>query len=261
MTSSDPLRATNSILNVGTSTGVFKAWENMQMSPLVVKPFMFDISAVMPDYGKIMAPAMTEISKILANTVTVAYPKNHLDSILKMVVQSSGIEVVAKAVLASNAEMMRGFYPSVNVMSGLFGNDQLRLPLAALTKSVVTSIDTSYLSDILATAATFSEELAEQDVDELTDEFFENHPELAESIEELPALYTLSAADRLQVIWFVRICVLMSVTCVMLNISVEHPELDSIIDALGISGGLAAGKKAGDLTGKALDKLPQAKDN
>lgn len=164
---------------------------------------------------------------------------------------------MAKSILTSHTEMMRGFYPSVNVMKGLFANDHLHSSLAALTKSVVTSIDTAHLSDILASASTLRDDLADEDLEEATEEFFENHPELAESIEELPALYALSKADRLLVIWFVRIYVTMTFTCIMLNISVEYPELDALIDALGISGGLAAGKKAGELTAKTLDKLPQ----
>lgn len=256
MTSRDPLRTTDSILTSATTTGLASVWGKMDTSPLLAKSFMFDISTLMPGYNKLMSPLFTDISKTMKTATAMAYPMEQMAGIQKMIIEASGVHNIAKVFMDSHTEMMRGLYPSFNVISSLGLNEQLQSLIAELTKSLAAAIDTSYLNSILASAGTFRDELADQDLEELTDDFFENHPDLAESIEEIPALYTLSKADRTLVIWFVRLCVTMSFTCIMLNLSVENQELDAIIDALGISGGWAAGKKAGELTGKALERLP-----
>lgn len=233
----------------------------MDASPLLAKPFMFDMGALMPDYNKMMSPMLADISKTLASAIEMAYPSDQLAGIQKMVIEASGVNNVAKMFLDSHTNMMRGLYPSINIAAGLALQEQFQSPIAALTKSLAASIDTSYINGVLADAIKFRAGLAEQDLDDLTDDFFENHPELAESIEELPALYALSKADRTVAVWFVRFAVMMAVTCVILNINTEYPELEKIIGALGLSGGWEAGKKAGEFTGKALDNLPQAEES
>ncbi|WP_427117269.1 hypothetical protein [Pseudarthrobacter scleromae] len=80
---------------------------------------------------------------------------------------------------------------------------------------------------------------------------------MAESIEEPPALATLSTAERHLIVWFVRIVVVMTITGFILNITEEYPDIDKIFAGLGIGGGLQAGKKASQFTGKVLYKLPQ----
>jgi hypothetical protein len=76
--------------------------------------------------------------------------------------------------------------------------EQFQLPVPALTKSWATSMDTSYINGVLADAIRFRAELAEQHLDDLADDFFENHPDLAESIEELPAyMRCLRPTERL----------------------------------------------------------------
>jgi hypothetical protein len=54
---------------------------------------------------------------------------------------------------------------------------------------------------------------------------------------------------------------MMAVTCVILNINTEYPDLEKIVAALGLSGGWEAGKKAGELTGMALDNMPPAEES
>jgi hypothetical protein len=54
---------------------------------------------------------------------------------------------------------------------------------------------------------------------------------------------------------------MMAVTCVVLNINTEYPDLEKIVAALGLSGGCEAGKKAGEFTSKSLDNLPQAQES
>ncbi|MGY3317315.1 hypothetical protein [Arthrobacter sp. TE12232] len=258
MTSNDPLRETNSILNSATSTSLASVGATMDASPLLAKPFMFDISSLMPDFNKMMSPLLADISKTVASAMEMAYPSAQLAGIQKMIIDASGVNNVAKMFLDSNTEMMRGLYPSLHMVAGLGLQEQFQLPVVALTKSLAASIDTSYINMVLADG--FRAELAEQHLDDLTDDFFENHPDLAESIEELPALYALSRTDRTVVIWFVRFAVMMAVTCVILNINTEYPDLEKIVAALGISGGWEVGKKAGEFTGKALDNLPQVEE-
>ncbi|NHW45948.1 hypothetical protein HAV21_03425 [Paenarthrobacter sp. MSM-2-10-13] len=261
MTSNNPLSETNSVLNSATSAGLASVWATMDASPLLAKPFMFDVSSLMPDYNKMMSPMLADISKTVASAMDMAYPSAQLAGIQKMIIDASGVNNVAKMFLDSHTQMMRGLYPSLNIMAGLGLQEQFQLPVAALAKSLAASIDTSYINGVLADAIKFRAEVAEQDLDDLTDDFFENHPDLAESIEELPALYALSKADRTVVVWFVRFAVMMAVTCVILNINTEYPDLEKIVAALGLSGGWEAGKKAGEVTGKALDKLPQAEES
>ena len=127
-----------------------------------------------------------------------------------------------------------------------------------MTSWFATSVDTSHIQEILASASTLMERLTDEDLEEI-DDFFETHPYLAETIEEIPALYTLSKTDRTLLVLFVRICVTMAVACIMLKIDADLPELQRVIDAFGSVGGWAAGKKAGEFTDKVLDDLPQAK--
>ncbi len=215
----------------------------------------------MPDYNKMMSPLLADISKTVASAIEMAYPSAQLVGIQKMIIDASGVSNVAKMFLDSHTEMMRGLYPTLNMVAGLGLQERFPLPVAALTKSLAASIDTSYINGVLADAIRFHAELAEQHLDDLTDDFFENHPDLAESIEELPALYVLSKTDRRVAIWFVRFTVMMAVTCFILNINTEYPDLEKIVAALGLSGGWEAGKKAGEFTGKALDNLPQAEES
>ncbi|MDQ0869020.1 hypothetical protein QFZ70_001493 [Arthrobacter sp. V1I9] len=261
MTSDDPLSGTNSIVNSAASFDLSSVWSTMDASPLLAKPFMFDMSAIMPDYTKMMSPMLASISETVASAVKMAYPSDQLAGIQKMIIEASGVNNVAKMFLDSHAEMVRGLYPSVNIAASFALQEQFQFPVTALTKSLAAAIDTSYIDSVLADAIKFRAEVAEHELDELTDDFFDSHPELAESIEELPALYKLSKADRTVVIWFMRFAVMMAVTCVVLNINTEYPELEKIIAALGIGGGWEAGKKAGEFTGKALDKLPQAEES
>ncbi len=111
-----------------------------------------------------------------------------------------------------------------------------------MTSSFATSVDTSHIQEILASASTLMERLTDEDLEEI-DDFFETDPYLAETIEEIPALYTLSKTDRTLLVLFVRICVTMAVACIMLKIDADLPELQRVIDAFGSVGGWAAAKK------------------
>lgn len=185
------------------------------------------------------------------------FSHEHLADMQRIVSQTAGVGSVVKQINDHHASISKMLGMSLATHKMLGFDDQFQKSITAMTSSLVNTIDTSQFQDILASASAFKEAFADQDIDELADDFFDNHPELAKSIEESPVLYALDKTDRALIIWFVRFCVTVSVACIMLNIDAEFPELQRVIDAFGIGGGYAAGKKAGEITAKDLDKLPQ----
>jgi hypothetical protein len=258
MTSRDPLLPDNSILTSAESTGLAGVWGKMDASALVAKPFMFDIGALMPDYSKLMEPLALQLSKSVASFVAATYPCQ-MTGIQKMIMDASGVNSVSKMFVDSHDKVLRGMFPSINVINGLGLADQMQSSIGALTKSLTTSVDTSYVNSILANAATFRDRLAEEDYEELAVEFFENQPDLAQSIAEAPALHALSHSDRRLIVGFVGIIVTLYVGNALLHIGTDYPEVKAMIDAFGLDagGGVPAGLAAAAATDKALEKLPQ----
>ncbi len=270
MSSNEAKGATPDILKINTAAGVPEAWLKMQESARMMnKAMMPDVNKMFPDMSKLAGPILTdstmhrmaELSQKMADVAALSIPTADLDRMQKLGAQASGLGSVARQISDNHAAISKMFDMSLATPKVLGFDDQFQKSIAAMTSSLTMTIDTSRLQDVLATASAFKEEFAEQDIDELADEFFDNHPELADSIagsiEESGMLYALNKTDRALIIWFVRFCVTMTVACIMLNIDAELPELQRIIDALGLGGGWAAGKKAAELTGKALNKLPQ----
>lgn len=258
MTYRDPLLPDNSILTSAASNGLTGVWGKMDASALVAKPFMFDMSSLIPDYNKLMVPIALQISKSVAGFVTTAYP-NQISGVQKMVLEAAGVNGISKIFLDSHDKMLRGMFPSMHVIAGLGLADQMQSSIGAITKSLAASVDTSHINSILANAATFKDRLAEEDCDELTGEFFDCHPDLTTKLEELPALYALSKADRRLIVWFVGVIVTLYVGNALMHIGTDFPEVKDIFDAFGLDlgGGAAAGGSAAALTNKVLDKLPQ----
>jgi hypothetical protein len=248
-----------------TPREISEAWLEMQgpdyASEFAAKVKIPDMSGLVPpDYFQTLMPALTEMAKNMSAMVAVTFPREQLESIQKTFAQTSGL-ILRDSVYESYAEMMRGLTPALQSFAQATVVPDIQASMSAMASSLATAIDTSRIQDLLASASALRNELADQDIDELTDEFFWSHPDLAESIDEIPALRVLSKAERNLVIWYVRICVTMTFTCILLNINMEHPQLDAFIGALGITGGLESGKKAGALTGRVLDKLPQENPN
>jgi hypothetical protein len=258
MTSRDPLLPDNSILTSAASTGLAGVFGKMDAGPLVAKSFMFDMSSLMPDYSKLMEPLALQLSKSVASFVAATYP-NQMTGIQKMIVDASGVNNISKMFMDSHDKMLRGMFPPMNVIAGLGLTDPLQSSIGALTKSLATSIDTSYVNSILANAATFRDRLAEEDYEELAGEFFENQPDLAQSIAESPALHALSTSDRRLIVWFVGIIVTLYVGNALLHIGTDFPEVKAMIDAFGLDagGGVPAGLAAAKATDMALERLPQ----
>lgn len=141
-------------------------------------------------------------------------------------------------------------------MGNLFKNDvAFENSLAALGATIASSLDSIFVQDLIDKADVFRAEIEALDIDERADELFGAHTALADSIEHLPMLVSLSQENRDLVIWFVRIAVTLYVTCLILNVSMENADLAAIVGAVGLSGpaaGVAAGKGAKYL----LEKLP-----
>jgi hypothetical protein len=264
MSSNNATGASPDILKINTAAGVTEAWLKMQESPLVNTALFPNYKAMLPDMNKLTASILTdatmermvELTKRMTSTAALNFPTEHLDTMHKLTAQATGLERIAKQINDNHVAISKMIDPSFSALKLMGYDDRLRKSIAAMTSSFATTIDTAHIHEILASASALREELADEDLEEI-DDFFETHPDHAETIEELPALYALSKSDRALLVWFVRICVTMSVACIMLNIDAELPELQRVIDALGLGGGWAAGKKAAELTDKALDKLPQ----
>lgn len=218
-----------------------------------------DLSALGPHVFTTVAPALLEFSKNMASVLPDTLPVDQLAGNLQVLVRAPGMDIVRKSLLASHAESLKGLYSSLDVVALSALLPQLQESLSIFAKNVAASVATSQVQSVLADATSLREKLGEQDVDELTDQFFASHPHLAESIEESPALYALSGADRRLIVWFIGIMVTLYVGSTLLNIGTENPELKAIIDAFGLDfgGGAPAGWAALKFADKALEKLPQ----
>ncbi|UKA60410.1 hypothetical protein [Arthrobacter sp. FW306-2-2C-D06B] len=136
-------------------------------------------------------------------------------------------------------------------------NNCLRLhAFASMTSSVVQSIDTSFVETLLSQASKLRDELESDEFVDITADLCEQQPEVAGSVEQLPYLITLSAAERKLVVWFIGTIVAIYVTMGVVNISLDSTEFGALLSGLGISGP-TAGIAAGKVMGKLVDKLPQ----
>ncbi|MBT2521810.1 hypothetical protein [Arthrobacter sp. ISL-28] len=138
-------------------------------------------------------------------------------------------------------------------MSNFYSSAQVGDSLAAIGSAVSSSFGVMDTQELVEQADAFRAEVDASDVDDRASELFDTHPELADSIEQLPMLVSLSPENRSLVIWFIRIAVTLYVTCIILNISMDNAELAAVIGAVGISGptaGGAAAKGAKYLLGK-----------
>jgi hypothetical protein len=267
MSSNGAKGASLDITNNYTSRGVADAWLEMHETSFMNKGVFPDYRALFPDMSRLVAQSfltdstmnrMAELAQKMSKAVAPTFMTQNLDAMYKLAAQTTGIGRFARQLSDNQAAIAKMVDPSLSALRAMGYDERFQTSLAAMTSSFATSIDnTSHIQDILASASTMMEELTDEDLEEI-DDFFESHPDLAESVEEIPVLYTLSKTDRAMVVFFVRVCVTVAVACIMVNIEAELPEVQRIIDAFGGLGGWAAGKKAADYTDRVLDKLPQA---
>lgn len=239
------------------------AYFNLGLNPAAVTSGIskayFD--ALAPSVGSLVGPTFAastmNIGSIIAQSIDTR-------SIRSLIAASSPSSIIARQLAQSYESFGKQFAPSIAQMypvlqmAGLMGSDvELQKTISLLTSSVAQSIDTSFARNLLSQASTLRDELESDDFDDITADFFDQQPEVAASIEQLPFLVTLSTAERRLIVWFIGTIVAIYVTMGVVNISLDSEEFDALLGGLGIAGP-ASGVVAGKVTGKLLDKLPQA---
>lgn len=215
---------------------------------------------VSEDYIKSVMPAFTELSKTMSSVAAAAFPTHVLESMRVLAARTAELGQINNTFIENYAEMMKPLTQAINSLN-IAPYAELQKSVALMSSTLAASIDTARMQDITARTAALREQFVDQDLDELTDQFFDEHPDLAESIEEAPGLLAFSKMERHLIVAYVRLVVVITITCFILNITEEYPEIDKILAGLGIGGGLQAGKKAAEYTRKVLDKLPNPADN
>lgn len=127
---------------------------------------------------------------------------------------------------------------------------------ASATQSIFTSLDTSFIDDLLGQAKSF--DMGDLAFDDLDEGFFAQQPELIQSIEQLHQFSELSAADRLVLVRFIKVIVTLAVTLGLLEVSTDLPVAGLILACLGF-GGMPVGHFVGEVANKAL--TPKALDD
>jgi hypothetical protein len=206
---------------------------DLYQSPIVdMSAFMPDLSKMFPDYSKMaIAPLMTALQNSTVPAMELAYPVNRLAEFHKLLIDSSGINSVSKMLVESHNLMLKDLIPSFNALNDWAKENQFQTTLLTMAKETAFTLDNPAFTGLLATVSTFRERLDEQELEGLTDEFFETHPDLAASIDQSPAVRTLSRADRRVIVWTVGLIVMLYVSNALLHLGTDCPELKAIVDA------------------------------
>jgi hypothetical protein len=268
MSSNDAKSATPNIMSINTNAGVPEAWLKMQESTRrMTATMMPDPSRMMPDMSKYAMPVLTdstmarmaELTQKMADLAALSFPAEDLQRMQKLVTQqTAGLDSFARQFYDNQAALNKMLDPSLSALKIVSYDDKLQKSTKAVASTFTASMDTSRIQDLLATATTLRQGLSDEDVDELTNQFFTTHPDFAESLEESPALVKLSRTDRRLIVWLVGIIVTLYVGNALLYISTDFPELKIVIDAFGLDfgGGVPAGIAAAAATNEVLKKLP-----
>jgi len=259
MSSSDAERTPTNALFKSCVSPV-SALADLYNSPLYdSKLLKVDISGLYPDYKSMFEPMVSSLYKSQEPAIAFANMQTELASFQNRLIDAAGVGNVGKMLADSHARMFKYMMPSFNILADWAKESDFHSKLEAMAKATAYSLDNPAISELLESATSIREQLGEEELDELTDEFFETHPDLAVSLEQSPALYVLSKADRRLVVWFVGIIVTLYVGNALLNLGTDSPDMKAVFDAFGLDagGGLPAGLAAAKVTDKALDKLPQ----
>lgn len=142
----------------------------------------------------------------------------------------------------------------------MYQNVDLQKAMTAFSGSFTQSVSSQNVNALLSQATSLQSILEDKpDVDEFAKEFFEEQPELAQSIEQMPFLIALSSTDRKLIIWFFTVVVAIYVTVGIIDITLDNPALGLTLGALGLSGP-GVGKQAAKATKKLLDRIPPTED-
>ncbi|WP_146070361.1 hypothetical protein [Arthrobacter sp. GMC3] len=212
-----------------------------------------DFSKLIPTFDLGTSAAVSGLAKSIGIGLTIPAWQKEMSalkpvgiSIASLMPQLSSINAVLAHDFTADLKLAGAFDFTSAVMSASAG----------ITESILGTIKTASIFDILDQAEAFRAEIDDYELEELTDEFFQQQPKLATAISELPILITLSRNQRLGIIWFVRAAVTLYVAGYLLNLSVENPSLLTIFNVLGIGAGATAGSWAGQVTEKVLDVIP-----
>ena len=249
----DRLMKIDSVLQSGFATDSVSALAAISLPK--VPSWITDITAVTPGFGLTLEKLGADTKKLMDSpggglfAGIDLYQDKYLSAIEKL--GADTIALMDKPLMGLDSVLDSGLD-----MGSLFKNDMaFENSLAALGATMASSMDSVFVQDLIDQADVFKAEIEALDIDDRADELFHAHPALAESIEQLPMLVSLSQENRNLVIWFVRIAVTLYVTCLILNVSMENPDLAAIVGAVGLSGP-AAGVAAGKGAKYVLDKIP-----
>lgn len=214
-----------------------------------------NFSALLPDMGIYMSHSVSSMAEAAQGFTS------HIDwvSQIKSVnaLAGSSLSQLARSTPAESAMAKFGREAKASMdMSAILGIASIGESLYAdATKSIFSSLDTSFIDDLLGQAKTF--DMGDLAIDDLDDGLFAQQSELVQSIEQLPQFSELSAADRIVLVRFIKVIVTLAVTLGLLEISTDLPAAGLILTCLGL-GGMPVGHFVGEVVNKAL--TPKAID-
>lgn len=245
----------NQVALLGMDTTITDLLKISENSPLIdfgvgdALRQMSTISSFMPDLGISMSPSVTSMVSA-AQSVT-----GQMDWVSQITAVNAtlGSSLLQMSLPTQSESIMAAFGREVKASMDL--DEIMRISdigesvFASATQSIFSSIDTSFIDDLLGQAKSF--DIGDLVLDDLDEDFFAQQPELAQSIEQLPQFSALSAADRLLVVRFIKVIVTLAVTLGLLEISTEQPAAGLILACLGL-GGMPVGNFAGNVVNKVL---------
>lgn len=138
------------------------------------------------------------------------------------------------------------------------------LGLTPVWKDVLESLalptfDPSLLERLRTEAESLEEDLEADHVEQSVQEFFENQPELAEDIDNLPVVQaTLNEEDREKVVKFIRMLIWICTFCIIYGVSTSNPVV-AVLAAVGVGANTVYGK-SGDHVRRPVDRMADDPD-
>lgn len=129
-----------------------------------------------------------------------------------------------------------------------------------LASLALPTFDPSLLERLRAEADGLEEELEADHVEQSVQEFFENQPELAEEIDNLPVVRaTLNQEDREKVVKFIRVIIWICTFCIIYGVSSSNPVVAAVLSAVGFGANTVYGKSE-DHVRRLVDRIADDPD-
>lgn len=123
-----------------------------------------------------------------------AIPENEIARIHRMINEALGIEDIGKMLADPDLKLLMDLPV---IVEGYLSSDSREKPrLRTITLSTAASLDNTRVQAVLASASRVRQQLNDEKLEELTEEFLGAQPNLAITLEQSPVLYALSKADR-----------------------------------------------------------------